>query len=113
MRVLRRAEEGEALVFFPEGTFDEVPGLKRFHIGAFAAAVRGDMPLVPVVIHGARRAMPNRALIVRPGRVRVEILAPIESPSGAHAAEELRRASRAAILARLDEPDLAPPPART
>ena len=41
MRVLRRAEEGEALVFFPEGTFDEVPGLKRFHIGAFAAAVRG------------------------------------------------------------------------
>jgi 1-acyl-sn-glycerol-3-phosphate acyltransferase len=113
MRVIRRAEEGEALVFFPEGTFDEVPGLKRFHIGAFAAAVRGAMPLVPVVIHGARRALPNRALIVRPGRVRVEILAPIASPAGPHAAEELRRASRAAILSRLDEPDLAPGPAPT
>ena len=112
MRVLRRAEEGEALVFFPEGTFDEVPGLKRFHIGAFAAAVRGGMPLVPVVIRGARRALPNRALIVRPGRVRVEILAPIEAPAGPHAAEELRQASRAAILSRLDEPDLTSPLAR-
>ena len=107
-RLLRKAEKGQALVFFPEGTFDEVPGLKRFHIGAFAAAVRGGMPLVPVAIHGARRALPNRALIVRPGRVRVEILVPIESPATPHAAEELRRASRAAIVSRLDEPDLAP-----
>jgi 1-acyl-sn-glycerol-3-phosphate acyltransferase len=108
MRVLRRAEKGHALVFFPEGTFDEVPGLKRFHIGAFAAAVRGGMAVVPVVIHGARRALPNRALIVRPGRVRVEILPPIAVASTPQAADELRHAARAAILSRLDEPDLAP-----
>ena len=106
-RLLRKAEKGQALVFFPEGTFDEVPGLKRFHVGAFAAAERGAMPVVPVVIHGARRALPNRALIVRPGRVRVEILAPIGPPATLHAADQLRRASRAAILSRLDEPDLA------
>jgi 1-acyl-sn-glycerol-3-phosphate acyltransferase len=111
MRVLRRAEQGHALVFFPEGTFDEVPGLKRFHVGAFAAAVRGGMPVVPVVIHGARRALPNRALLVRPGRVRVEILEPMPVPASAHAADELRRAARARILSRLDEPDLAPQPA--
>jgi 1-acyl-sn-glycerol-3-phosphate acyltransferase len=109
-RLLRKAEKGQALVFFPEGTFDEVPGLKRFHVGAFAAAERGAMPVVPVVIHGARRALPNRALIVRPGRVRIEILAPIDPPAAPNAAEQLRRASRAAILARLDEPDLAPGP---
>ena len=108
-RLLRKAERGQALVFFPEGTFDEVPGLKRFHVGAFAAAERGAMPVAPVVIHGARRALPNRALIVRPGPVRVEILAPIVSGAASNAAEELRRASRAAILSRLDEPDLAPP----
>jgi 1-acyl-sn-glycerol-3-phosphate acyltransferase len=111
MRVLRRAEQGHALVFFPEGTFDEVPGLKRFHVGGFAAAVRGAMPVVPVVIHGARRALPNRALLVRPGRVRVEILEPMPVPASAHAADELRRAARARILSRLDEPDLAPQPA--
>jgi 1-acyl-sn-glycerol-3-phosphate acyltransferase len=112
-RLLRKAEKGQALVFFPEGTFDEMPGLKRFHVGAFAAAERGAMPVVPVVIHGARRALPNRALIVRPGRVQVEILAPIDPPAAPHAAEQLRRASRAAILARLDEPDLAPSAAPT
>jgi methylmalonyl-CoA epimerase len=82
MRVIRSAEAGHALVFFPEGTFDEVTGLKRFHVGAFAAAVRGGVPVVPVVIHGARRAMPNGALIVRPGRVTIEILEPIHPDSG-------------------------------
>ncbi len=108
MRVLRRAEEGHALVFFPEGTFDGVPGLKRFHVGAFAAAVRGGMPVVPAVIHGARRAMPNGALLVRPGLVRVEILDPIVVSDTANAADALRREARRRILQRLDEPDLAP-----
>jgi 1-acyl-sn-glycerol-3-phosphate acyltransferase len=108
MRVIRRAEEGQALVFFPEGTFDELPGLKRFHVGAFAAAVRGGMPTVPVVIHGARRALPNRRILVRPGRVTIEILAPLPVPEGADAVDELRREARRRILERLDEPDLAP-----
>ncbi len=108
MRVLRRAQEGHALVFFPEGTFDDVPGLKRFHVGAFAAAVRGGMPVVPAVIHGARRAMPNGALLVRPGLVRVEILDPIVVSDTANAADALRREARRRILQRLDEPDLAP-----
>jgi 1-acyl-sn-glycerol-3-phosphate acyltransferase len=108
-RVLRRAEQGHALVFFPEGTFDSTPGLKRFHAGAFVAAARGAMPLVPTVIHGTRRAMPNRALIVRPGRVRVEILEPLApSDEGTLSVQESRRESRRLILARLDEPDLAP-----
>ena len=107
LRVLRRAGAGHDLVFFPEGTFDEVPGLKRFHIGAFVAAVRGSMPVVPVVIHGARRALPNRAGIVRPGRVRVEILPPIPVPGSPRATDELRAEARSRILARLDEPDLA------
>jgi 1-acyl-sn-glycerol-3-phosphate acyltransferase len=109
MRVLRRAEAGHALVFFPEGTFDGTPGLKRFHAGAFVAATRGGMPVVAAVIHGARRALPNGALIVRPGRVRVEILGAIALPAEErHAVERLRRESRRRILARLDEPDLAP-----
>jgi 1-acyl-sn-glycerol-3-phosphate acyltransferase len=108
MRVIRRAEAGHALVFFPEGTFDEVPGLKRFHVGAFAAAVRGDVPVVPAVIHGARRAMPNGALIVRPGRVTIEILDPIAAPDHGAAVDDLRREARRRMLERLDEPDLAP-----
>ena len=105
LRVLRVAESGRALVFFPEGTFDAVPGLKRFHIGAFAAAVRGGLPVVPVVIHGARRAMPSGAMLVRPGRIRVEILEAMTVPASAHAADDLRNGARQLMVERLDEPD--------
>ncbi len=98
-------EQGHSLVFFPEGTFDSVVGLKRFHIGAFVAAARGGMPLVPAVIHGARRAMPNGALVPMPGTIRIEILPSIDGDG--REPDELRDAARDAILARLGEPDLA------
>jgi 1-acyl-sn-glycerol-3-phosphate acyltransferase len=104
-RVVRRAEQGHSLVFFPEGTFDHVPGLKRFHIGAFVAAARGNVPVVPTVIHGARRALPSHALVPRPQRILVEVLAPIGGRG--EPAEQLRDAARRCMLERLDEPDLA------
>lgn len=106
-QVMKRAEQGHSLVFFPEGTFDKEPGLKRFKIGAFVAATRGNVQVIPTVIHGARRALPGEAKVPRPGRLHVELLEPIggngESP------EALRDMARRMILARLDEPDLAHP----
>ncbi|HYM28953.1 MAG TPA: lysophospholipid acyltransferase family protein, partial [Steroidobacteraceae bacterium] len=33
-RVLRNANQGHSLVFFPEGTFPRTPGLLKFHTGA-------------------------------------------------------------------------------
>lgn len=113
-RVMQRAGLGHSLVFFPEGTFDSVVGLKRFHIGAFVAAARGGVPLVPAVILGARRSMPNGAIVPMPGTIRVEILPPIEGVG--REPDELRDAARDAMLARLGEPDLAElarAPART
>ena len=104
-RVVERAGQGHSLVFFPEGTFDAVVGVRRFHLGAFVAAVRGNLPVVPAVIHGARRALPTGTFVPRPGRLLVEVL-PAIGDDGA-TAEQLRDASRAAIVARLDEPDLA------
>jgi 1-acyl-sn-glycerol-3-phosphate acyltransferase len=104
-RVMARAGQGHSLVFFPEGTFDSVIGLKRFHVGAFVAAARGGMPLVPSVILGTRGSMPNGAIAPHPGVIRVEILPAIES--GGCGPDELRDAARAAMLARIDEPDIA------
>jgi 1-acyl-sn-glycerol-3-phosphate acyltransferase len=68
---------------------------------------------VPVVIHGARRAFPNRALVVRPGRITVEILEPIAPPAGVRSADELRSKARRRMLETLEEPDLAPGQSRT
>lgn len=106
-RVMRRAEEGHSLVFFPEGTFDEQVGLKRFHIGAFVAASRGGLPVVPTVIHGARRSLPPGSLVPRPGRIEVEMLEPLAADGEDVSAETLRDGARRQILARLGEPDLA------
>lgn len=105
-RVMRHAEAGHSLVFFPEGTFDAQAGLKRFHIGAFVAATRGAMPVVPVVIRGARRALPSGTRIPRPGSITVEILAPFATGAADVSAESLRDDARRRILQRLDEPDL-------
>lgn len=107
-RVMRRAEEGHSLVFFPEGTFDEQIGLKRFHTGAFAAAMRGGMPVVPAVIRGTRGALPPGKRVPRPGRIDVEILEPLRTDTAGVSAEMLRDEARVRILAQLDEPDLLP-----
>jgi 1-acyl-sn-glycerol-3-phosphate acyltransferase len=105
-RVVRRAEAGHSLVFFPEGTFTAEPGLRRFHVGAFVAAARARQALVPVVIRGTRRSMRSGAIVPRAGRLEVEILEPLVPGPDRAAAEMLRREARRRMIARLDEPDL-------
>jgi 1-acyl-sn-glycerol-3-phosphate acyltransferase len=107
-RVLRSATEGNSVVFFPEGTFPDTPGLLKFHLGAFVTAVRAGCPLVPAVVRGTRRALPPRGLPL-PGPVEFELLSPLAPQDGAEdqkAVSRLREAARTAILAALGEPDL-------
>jgi 1-acyl-sn-glycerol-3-phosphate acyltransferase len=106
-RVLRSAESGESMVFFPEGTFSEEPGLLKFHFGAFAAAQRAGCPVVPAIIHGSRVALSPRGGLPHPTALRIEILEPVMP--GAHpdgeAVATLCRQARNAILGKLQEPD--------
>ncbi len=102
------ATRGAALGFFPEGTFDKSPGLKPFHLGAFSAAARAKLPVVPVVIHGARWKLPSGRLLPRPGPLRVHVCEPVRTPAADPSAQALMEATRRAMLAHLDEPDLAP-----
>jgi hypothetical protein len=82
-RLLRNAAIGHSLVFFPEGTFSSDVGLLRFHIGAFAAAVRADLPVVPVAIRGTRHCLPPGSPWPRPGTIRIEALAALPSQPAA------------------------------
>lgn len=107
-RLLRSAAGGQSLAFFPEGTFVPHVGLGRFHAGAFVAAAKAGMPLVPVAIRGAREFLPPAAVLPRRALIEVELLAPLkpagrDEPDGAG---RLRRQARAAILAATGEPDL-------
>ena len=108
-RVLRNAESGHSLVFFPEGTFSPQPGLLKFHAGAFITAARAGCPIVPAVVRGTRAALAPGRPLPRPALIEVEILPAViatrAEPDAASA--ELRELARAAILSHLNEPDLA------
>jgi len=104
-RILQKARAQESLAFFPEGTFRREAGLRRFHNGAFAAAIRGQIPVVPVVIRGSRWMMPAARLLPRPGHIEILIKAPL-IPLPDTLASELLDDARRSILADLDEPDL-------
>jgi 1-acyl-sn-glycerol-3-phosphate acyltransferase len=105
--MVKAAQSGQSLAIFPEGTFQKEPGLLRFHAGAFVAAVRGEMPIVPIVISGSRYVLPAKRYLPRYARIRVNILAPItpDHPSYSHH-RELAKTVRQRIIAVLDEPDL-------
>jgi 1-acyl-sn-glycerol-3-phosphate acyltransferase len=108
-KLLKRASRGISLVFFPEGTFQPQPGLMRFRSGAFLVAARAGFPILPIVIHGTRAALPPGGLWARPGRIDVSLLAPLPPPaSTGHAAvNDALHHARQRILTQLGEPDLA------
>lgn len=105
--LLKAAKAGESLAFFPEGTFLVEPGLGRFRAGAFAAAIKAEVPIVPVVISGTRKILPGDTFLPRPGNIRIDILNPIDHSDPAYArSKELAELARQRILEVLDEPDL-------
>ena len=111
-QLLKAASAGESLGFFPEGTFFEEPGLGRFRPGAFAAAIKAGVPLVPVVISGSRYVLPAGRMLPRHGHIVIDVLNPIDRSEPAYAnARELAELARQRILAVLDEPDLLADPA--
>jgi len=108
-QLLKAASAGESLVVFPEGTFATEPGLGRFRAGAFAAAIRANVAVVPAVISGSRVILPAEKLLPRHGHLRVDILNPIETSHPAFASSKaLGALARKQILTILDEPDLLP-----
>ena len=105
-RLFKAAESGDALAFFPEGTFNATPGLRRFQPGAFGMAWRAGLPVVPVVIFGSRAKLPANVWLPVPGPLSVFVGEPID-PDQHDSAGSLLAASRQTMLVRLDEPDLA------
>jgi len=106
-RLLKVAESGESLAFFPEGTFLLKPGLNRFRAGAFATAINSKLPIVPIVIFGSRYILPAETLMPRHAHIRIEVLNPIEPSNAAFKnSKELAKFTRQRILSILDEPDL-------
>lgn len=105
--LVKAAQGGESLGFFPEGTFLIEPGLGHFRPGAFVAAKRGDMPVVPIAILGSRELLPSGRLLPRRTKLIIEILPAIApGDDDFSSSRKLAEAARQKILGALDEPDL-------
>lgn len=72
-----RVTEGDAVVFFPEGTRSYGAALGRFRSGAFRLAMRADVPVVPVAIIGGPDVLHERAKTARRGTVTVRVGLPL------------------------------------
>jgi 1-acyl-sn-glycerol-3-phosphate acyltransferase len=105
--IVKAAQNGESLAFFPEGTFVAEAGVGRFRPGAFVAAIRGAMPVVPIAISGTRHMLPSGRMLPRRARLRIDILTPIAADDAdVQNHRSLAEESRRRIVAALNEPDL-------
>ena len=105
--LVKAAKGGESLGFFPEGTFRLERGVARFRAGAFVAAIKGELPVVPIAISGTREMLPSGRWLPRPARLTIDVLpaiAPGDEDFSDH--RHLAEASRQQIIAALGEPDL-------
>ena len=72
---------GDAVLFFPEGTFTAAAGLRPFRLGAFEAAAETGVPLVPLALRGTRRVLRDRIWLPRPGPLHLWIGRALAPPS--------------------------------
>lgn len=103
---LRLSEEvlrnGEPLVVFPEATRQEGPIVQPLKEGAAFLACRASVPIVPVGLGGAERAMPKGARYVRPSKVTVLVGEPIYPPVRTDG-ERVKRSAVTALSGRLHD----------
>jgi 1-acyl-sn-glycerol-3-phosphate acyltransferase len=71
--------DGHSFLIFPEGTRSRTGELLPFKKGGFIMALKGQAPVVPVAIAGARDAMRKGSLWIRPVTVTVRFGPPIET----------------------------------
>jgi 1-acyl-sn-glycerol-3-phosphate acyltransferase len=95
---------GKPLLVFPEGTRSEDGIIRDFKVGGFCAAVRRDVPVVPIAIEGTCRLMRKGAFDLGHGATRhvaLRIGAPLFAKrEGSETAriDDLRQRTRAVIL---------------
>ena len=80
-RVLREAldvlDSGRSLVIAPEGTRSTLGDIQPFKHGAFYLAKKAQVPVVPIVLHNVKDAMPNGGLLIRATTIRITVLPPM------------------------------------
>ncbi len=76
--VNKLVEKGVSVLVAPEGTRSRTGQLGEFKKGAFRIAMDTGIPIVPIVIRNADVLGPRNATFMRPGKVDVVVLPPID-----------------------------------
>ena len=71
--------DGKSIVIAPEGTRTLSPKLGPFKKGAFHMAIQAGVPIVPIVIHNAGDVAPKNEFLMRPAKVRVDVLPAVDT----------------------------------
>jgi putative phosphoserine phosphatase/1-acylglycerol-3-phosphate O-acyltransferase len=69
---------GRSLVIAPEGTRSTLGDIQPFKHGAFLLARKAGVPLVPIVLHNVKDALPKGGVVIRPATIRVTVLPPVQ-----------------------------------
>ena len=78
-RAAKALREGNSFLIFPEGTRSRTGELLPFKKGGFILAIKGQAPVVPIAIAGARDALRKGSLLIYPVTVRVRVGEPVET----------------------------------
>jgi 1-acyl-sn-glycerol-3-phosphate acyltransferase len=78
-RAAEALKEGNSFLIFPEGTRSRAGNLLPFKKGGFIMAIKGQSPIVPVAIVGAREAMRKGSFVIQPVTVTVRLGPPVET----------------------------------
>ena len=98
--------EGNSFLIFPEGTRSRTGALLPFKKGGFVMAIKGQAPVVPVAIKGARDAMRKGSFVIRPVVIDVRFGEPVETTGLTLADRDALVAEvRQRVAALLDEPN--------
>jgi 1-acyl-sn-glycerol-3-phosphate acyltransferase len=101
----RWLERGVPLFFFPEGTRSRTGEMAAFKDGAFSLAIETGAPIQPIVFAGTRDALPPGEFFLRPARVTLRILDPIDV-SGMTGADAAALAERVHDLVRAERDEI-------
>jgi 1-acyl-sn-glycerol-3-phosphate acyltransferase len=92
-----RIREGYSVVVFPEGTRTPDGQITRFHKGAFYIAEVFNIPVRPLLIHGAQEGIPKNTLYINDAYITLKFLPPIspdDTTFGATYPERTKKISR-------------------
>lgn len=67
-------QRNRSFIIFPEGTRSRGEQMGEFKNGGFRAALKANVPVVPVVIDGTYRAMEANNMWIKPAHVKVRVL---------------------------------------